>query len=189
MPEVPSIKGVGFLGAWERVTALLEEGRISRDELEARLEKEDLAILDERPEPSLWYPIASVSRLDRVLVELDGAGRPQYHKEAGRRAAESLLRRASIKHLFDVAVQHGDRAGHSLIGMASLVYSFGRWNFEGDLREFTIELSEAEAFPELSPWAVSGFAEALFQRVSGRGFEVTFTRPLPDLVIFRGQQL
>ena len=45
----------------------------------------------------------------------------------------------------DAALERADRAGPSLLGMASLIYSFGRWSFDGDLHEFSIELSEAEA--------------------------------------------
>jgi hypothetical protein len=188
MPEVPSVKGVNFLPTWERVKALAAENRVSRDELEARLEAEDLEILDGKPEPSFWYPLASIDRLGRILLDLEGGGCPEYYKIQGRRAAESLLARSSVKRVVEAALERGERAGQSLVGVASLVYSVGRWSFEGDLREFRIELSEAEAFPELSLWAISGCAETLFQQIGDRGFEVNFTRPDPDLVIFRGRQ-
>jgi hypothetical protein len=167
---------------------MVQQRRISRDELEAHLEAEDLEILDGKPEPSFWYPLASVDRLARILLDVEGGGCPEYYKLQGRRAAESLLTRSSVKRLVEAALERGERAGQSLVSVASLIYSVGRWSFEGDLREFSIELSEAEAFPELSLWAISGCAETLFQQIAGRGFEVTFTRPDPDLVIFRGRQ-
>ncbi len=189
MPEVPSVKGVNFLPTWERVTALAAENRVSRDELELRLEAEDLEILDRKPEPSLWYPIASLDRLSHVLVDLEGGGCIEYQKAMGRQAVESLLSRSSIRNLVEAAAKQGDRAGHSLMGVGSLVYSFGHWSFEGDMREFSVEFSEAEPFSDLSAWAVAGFAEELFERITGSSFEVTFTRPDPKRVIFRGRQL
>jgi len=189
MPEVPSVRGAGFLDVWERVTALIDAGEISRDDLEVQLEAEDLEILDSKPEASLWYPITSVERLAWILVDSEGGGCPEYQKVQGRRAAESLITRSSIKSVIDAALKRGERAGPFLLGMASLIYSFGSWSFDGDLNEFSVELSEAEAFPELSSWAVSGFAEVLFQRVTGSSFEVTFARPAPERVIFRGRRL
>jgi hypothetical protein len=166
MPEVPSVKGVNFLPTWERVTALAAENRVSRDELEARLEAEDLEILDGKPEPSLWYPIASLDRLSHVLVDLEGGGCPEYQKALGRQAVESLLARSSIRNLVEAAAKQGDRAGHSLMGVGSLVYSFGRWSFEGDMREFSVELTEAEPFSDLSAWAVAGGRSLASQRSS-----------------------
>ena len=69
-----------------RIQDHLDCGRLSRDELEARLEKEDLAFFEgDKIVPSLWYPVAQNHR----LLEHQALGRRNTHgwrfRRAGRR--------------------------------------------------------------------------------------------------------
>jgi hypothetical protein len=56
---VPSIKGTAFQSVVEHLRRLLEAGWLSPDDLELRLEAEDLRLLDEKVLPGLWYPLAA----------------------------------------------------------------------------------------------------------------------------------
>ena len=59
-PSELSIKGTAFLLARRDVLALVDAGRLSRVALERRLEPQDLALLDETPLPTSWYPLADL---------------------------------------------------------------------------------------------------------------------------------
>ncbi len=51
-----------FIQSIDLLLEAIDEGRISRDAVTARLEAEDLALLDEKIESSLWYPVAAIPR-------------------------------------------------------------------------------------------------------------------------------
>ena len=51
------------------VVSLRNEGRISADALTARLERQDLEILETKIMPSTWYPISTYRRLTELLME------------------------------------------------------------------------------------------------------------------------
>src|SRR4029450_7825603 len=83
----PSIKGTAFVSAVGDLQALLEAGRISEEQLEARLPTQDLAILESKILPGDWSPIESYGRIIDLLGEIEGGG-AAYHIQRGRRAAE-----------------------------------------------------------------------------------------------------
>jgi hypothetical protein len=60
--DVPSVKGVLVRSALEQVQSYLAAGRLSREQLELRLEREDLALFDkDRVVNGLWYPARATS--------------------------------------------------------------------------------------------------------------------------------
>ena len=87
----PSIKGTAFQSVAEDVRRLAASGRVSREALEARLEADDLRLLDEKVAPGLWYPLSTYRRLTEVLLEVEGRGDPAYVVRRGARAAERLF--------------------------------------------------------------------------------------------------
>jgi hypothetical protein len=50
-------KGTAIASVVEDLNRLLQEGKISREELEARLEANDLEVLDQKIVPALWHPM------------------------------------------------------------------------------------------------------------------------------------
>jgi hypothetical protein len=73
------------------VQRLAEEGRVSPEELELRLTPEDLAILAEKPNVAVWYPIETYDRMTRVLLEVEGGGRIDYVRQRGVAASARLF--------------------------------------------------------------------------------------------------
>jgi hypothetical protein len=181
MSETPSVKGVAFQAVWDRVTSLVESGRVADDLLELTLGKEGLALLEEKPQPSLWYPMAHADRLTDLVVKVEGAGNPAYAKSLGASGLEPVLSRDSMRSFIEDSMRRKDRAGHALIGLAGLVYSFGQWTYRGeDLRSFEIDLTEAASFPENSAFSASGFMEALVAFVTHEPICVSPLRRAPD---------
>lgn len=194
---VPSIKGTAFQSVVEDLRRLLETGRLSRDEFQVRLEAEDLRLLDEKVLPGLWYPLTSYRRLTELLMQLEGGGRIAYVVARGARAAERLFAAGLYQQLL-----RGDEIGakkraknerwseheaNLMTSLAGAIFSVSRWRFVGDpgvSGTSRIEVSEAEALPEVSRWAAQGFLEYTTSRLSGVTTRVSSERPSPDRIVF-----
>jgi hypothetical protein len=193
----PSIKGTAFQSVAEDVNRLLASGKLSRDALEARLEAEDLRLLDEKVAPGLWYPLSTYRRLTEVLLEVEGRGDPAYVVRRGARAAERLFAAGLYLQL-----QRGDelgaekrakgeawsaREGNLVASLAGAIFSVSRWRFEvdpGDRRLQRIEVVEAEGLPEVSRLAAQGFVEYTATRLSGTRIRATSERTAPGRIVF-----
>lgn len=198
---VPSIKGTAFQSVVEDLRRLCETGRLSADGLEARLEAEDLRLLDEKVLPGLWYPLTSYGRLTELLMEVEGGGRTSYVVARGARAAERLFA-AGLYH----QLARGDEISEKkratnerwseheanlMTSLAGAIFSVSRWRFVGDpdgTGTSRIEVSEAAALPEVSRWAAQGFVEYTTSRLSGLRTRVTSERPAPDRIVFTLRQ-
>jgi hypothetical protein len=105
----PAIKGSAVTALVEDVARCIEEGRVSLEEVEARLEPEDVALLEEKISPAKWYPIDQYRRLTDLLFEITGDGRDfeTYLKERGAAAAERLMQSGLYQQL-DYSTKQAD---------------------------------------------------------------------------------
>jgi len=197
---VPSIKGTAFLSVVADVQRLVEAGRIPPQELEARLQAEDLRLLEEKVLPGLWYPLTSYRRLTELLMRVEGGGSIAYVVARGARAAERLFE-AGLYH----QLARGDEIGakkraqgerwseheaNLMTSLAGAIFNVSRWRYVTDPAAGAnrIEVSEAEALPEVSRWAAQGFVEYTSSRLSGVTTRVTSERPSPDRIVFTLRQ-
>src|SRR5438874_3367773 len=135
----PSIKGSALSSVIEDVRALRDSGRLSADRLEATLERADLALLEAKIQPALWYPIQAYARLTRVLLDVAGRGDPQYIVDRGARAAQRLWESGLY-----VQLQHGeekaakarrtggvmsDRDARVITTLSGAIFNFTRWAY------------------------------------------------------------
>ena len=88
---VPSIKGSAFQSVVHDLAELIKAGKIAREAVEARLEAEDLLLLDDKILPGLWYALASYRRMTELLWEVEGNREPAYLMARGARSAERLF--------------------------------------------------------------------------------------------------
>jgi hypothetical protein len=196
MPDVPSIKGTGLQAVVEDVRRLVEAGRISREALEARLEAEDLALLDQKILPGLWYPNACHRRLTELLRDVEGGGSDDYVVRRGADTARRFLEAGlyhQIQRALSTARDEGEetfegirRAVRLYMTLAGTVYSFGSWSLEGDpgAARLRIEVREAAAFTEVNRLTVLGFVQTFGQRLSEHPVRVTSLRRAPDHVAY-----
>jgi hypothetical protein len=194
---VPSIKGAAFQSVVEDLRRLLEAGRLSREQLELKLEADDLRLLDEKVLPGLWYPLTTYQRLTELLMHAEGQGKIAYVIARGARAAERLFA-AGLYH----QLVRGDEIGaekraqserwseheaNLMTTLAGAMFNVSRWRYVGDpgvSSTSRIEVSEAEALPEVSRWAAQGFVEYTTSRLSGVSTRVSSERPTPDRIVF-----
>jgi hypothetical protein len=183
-----SIKGMAIQPIVQLAHELLESGQLSREQLEARLEAPDLRLLDEKVEPTLWYPIASAPRIETLLAEAAGRDVAEMMREIGTAAAERTLRQTAMRNLIEGARSHGDRMGHIVAGLGKLIVNFGEWRFEGDpLGEFRLDAIGVEDFPETTRHATEGFIEVLARELTGRSAVATSQRLTPSHILFEGR--
>jgi hypothetical protein len=184
----PSIKATGFQSAADDLARLVETGRISAEELEARLPLGDFAYLNKSLAASSWVPIETYVRVGAILVELEGAGDPQaYFRARGLRAGERL-HKVGIYRQFDASVETwGKRAGTLATTLTAVLYNFTRWTFEAKEERggFQITVEGAREFPDYLRFVGEGFIEYISRHQSrGRNVLVSSTRPTPDRVVY-----
>jgi hypothetical protein len=194
MTSEPSIKGSALSSVVEDVRALRDSGRISADRLEASLEAADLALLEAKIQPALWYPIQSYARLTKVLLEVAGRGDPKYVADRGARAAQRLWESGLY-----VQLEHGEekaakarrtggvlteRDARMITTLSGAIFNFTRWAYRAGEPDSWIEVTEAADWPEVSVWAARGFLEYVVSRLRRTETRVEAKRVAPDRVEF-----
>jgi hypothetical protein len=186
--QAPAIKATAFQSVVDDVQRLLDEGRLSRERLEASLEAADLAILEEKQGPTAWIPIGTYERVVELLARVEARGeREAYLVRRGERSAERLAALGIYSQLDATAENLGTRVGRMIVTVSGAIYSFGSWHFEvGEAYgEFTIRVEEASAMPEAARFATQGFVQAVATRVARTPRRIASERPRADLVLFR----
>ena len=185
---IPSIKGTAYLSAHADVNALLARRALKRSELEVALPAEDLRLLDEKVQPTAWYPIASYRRLLQLLCEKEGKGDVQaYLIGRGEKAGERIAATGIFLQLDTTTEALGVRTGRIVITVAGLIYNFTSWHFEREgatVGNFSIRVDEATDFPEVARFTTQGFVQYASTRIVGRPLHATSERPLPSRILF-----
>jgi hypothetical protein len=187
-----AVKGTAISSVVEDVNRLLAEGRITRDDVEAQLEREDLEILEEKVFPSNWYPLGTYGRLSRVLLHAEGKGSLEYLVERGRRSAERLrqagLYAAQLKVDRD---RWGERVGQMMVPLGPAIYRDTFWRVDVTDAEghvsFAIEVDVPADFPDLCRHQTQGFIEHAATYAAGKPVEVTSERVNDTRIRFRGR--
>ncbi|HXX48593.1 MAG TPA: hypothetical protein VEN47_10210 [Myxococcota bacterium] len=192
MAQPPSIKATGFQSAADDLIRLVDAGRISRGEVEARLRAEDLRYLDKQLAATTWVPIDCYRRLVEILVEVEANGPAElYLHGRGVRAAQRLHKAGLYRQFEASAETWGNRVGKIATTMAAVLYNFTRWSFEAGSGRgmFQIVVDEAREFPEVARFTTQGFIEYASRTVSGGNEIVRSERPNPDKIVYRGERV
>jgi len=91
MADRPSVKGSLIAGTIEKARKLLEEGRLSRPALEARLSPEELALFDAPTSLSSWYDLDFYQRVAELMHDLEGGNPHEYFRGQGFARAQKLI--------------------------------------------------------------------------------------------------
>jgi hypothetical protein len=194
---VPSIKGSAFQSVVHDLTRLIQAGKIARETVEARLEAEDLLLLDDKVLPGLWYSLGTYQRMSELLWEVEGNRDPAYLMARGARSAERLFESGLYQQM-----QRGDELGAAkrergeawsefdgnlMTSLASAIFNVSRWRYRRhpeDVNVNRIEVTGARELPEVSRWAAQGFIEYMASRMTGVTVLVTSERPAPDRIVY-----
>jgi hypothetical protein len=182
-------KGSAIQSVVEDVLRLVSEGHLSRAALEARLEAEDVELLEQKILPSQWYSLASMGRLTELLFEVEGGRRTTYLIERGRRAADRLRATGLYRQLSGDDRGWGTAIGKLLVSLGPAIYRDTVWTFEqttgrSGTRGFELRFQVPADFPDVCRWTTSGFVEYLTNLHSG--LHISSERVSPTLIVFRG---
>ena len=180
--------------AREEVLALVAEGRLSWEDLQARLEPGEISLVQEMPASLNWYPITTYDRLLTTLMDVEGGGSSEYLVERGKKVVESLTA-ADLEPRIEEASSDREsadpwwaRVGPAPVTLPSAIYSDSNWLLipEEDRGRFTLEVTDASGLPESLRHSVQGVLESLATRLIGDLVRVNSGRPSLDRVVFRG---
>jgi hypothetical protein len=187
---VPSIKGTAWATVAEDLHRMLEDGRLSRDELEARMSAEELKLFEAKPLATRWYPVSAYRVLLALIAEKEAKGKvEEYLTERGWRAAERL-KEAGVYRQLD-SDNGSDRSWSQRVAglisaISKLMYNFGSWTLEPptDDSTFRVTLGDAKAFADECRYTAAGFLGFAATMIAGAPVKVTSQRPAPDRVVY-----
>jgi hypothetical protein len=188
----PCVKGSLLLGAVVTVRRHRKQGRISAEQLSARLSGPALTLVDQKIDIGRWYPM----RLFTELLDLDwevGSSRDAaYMRRQGEQAADRLFDSGIYQQL--AYAERADRvlSGRQLERQARLITTINGtlYNFlhcEVRVREETgaleIVYSNAAPFSEALRHSTEGFMNQINQRQRSK-LQWSSRREQPDVIVF-----
>jgi len=187
-----SVKGIFVAGAVASVRKAIREGRVAREQVEARLEAQDVPFLDEKVDIGLWYPVATLGHFLEVLADLGEGDRETAFIEIGRAAADMAAHTGRYGQL-DPTRKAGESAsevlryGRLVTSVITAFYDFSRMSFgpdPNDARAFQIDWYDVADLPESNRFCAQGFIERIAHHASRGDMQVTSQRPARDHIVF-----
>ena len=194
--DEPAIKGGAYQQAAEDLLALVERGTVRRETLEQALHPEDLEVLESKPSPTDWVPIAGYARIVELLLKVEGRGDRSYLRQRGARAAERLFDSgvyAQLRHgavIGELTEAGGKRVfkeldGRLMTSLSGAIFNFGAWSFRDTGECYEVDARDVAPMPEVMRYAAEGFLEVMTSRTSLRQVTVTSQRVSKDRIVFR----
>jgi hypothetical protein len=185
-------KGSLVLGAVITVRRHRKAGRITSEQLEARLSPGALEMLEEKIDIGRWYPIQILCELLDLDWEVGGLRDPDYLRKQGEEAAERLFQQGIYEQLDYAKRLEPAQARDDLVRRAKLItsitgalYNFltGEVRLDDDREELQICYRNAAAFSEALRYVSEGFMNQLNKRQNS-SLHWSSERVRPDLVVF-----
>jgi hypothetical protein len=190
-----SVKGLLLGGVVVNVRRLCERGSLTDADLEARLTRPAIALLGEKIDPALWYPLDAYRELVDLLWQVEGGKNPDYMREKGRAWAKKLYDAHRYQQL-EYSAEHASKVDSDAEAVrqgrliASLVQTF--WNFvetRVDLdpdRPHTLRMTidGTAPLPDANRYTTEGFLNHMVERGGGTA-RASSERPRPNRVVFR----
>jgi hypothetical protein len=189
---VPSIKGAAIQSIFEDIRRLVDDGAMRKDELEVRLDPQDIELLREKLDVARWYPLTTYDRCTRLLCDHHGGDREAYLRERGRAAG----RRLSASGLYP-QLELADRidaaraAARLLADVRLMVTAFGSMLSAGKLvasqdaeGRVRLEVQGAAALPEVLAHVILGMIDHLAERIGEANTPYRFERASQDVWVY-----
>ncbi|HTO08474.1 MAG TPA: hypothetical protein VMR86_15615 [Myxococcota bacterium] len=188
--SVPSIKGTAYNSVHEDLHRMIDEGRVSRDELEAALSRAEIDVFDSKVLASKWYPITTYRKLLALVAAKEAKGRTeQYLADRGWRAAERLKEAGIYKQLGSdegAGKSWGARVADLVAKVSGLLYNFTRWSVDEPQNPstFHVIVDDARDFDDECRFTAQGFVAFAASMIAGAPVKISSTRPTPDRIVY-----
>jgi hypothetical protein len=195
--KAASVKGSVVTSVVEDLAALHSAGRLAAERIEAALEADEIALLEEKIHSAGWYPMATYTRMLELLCSAESGSSPGWFTERGRRNARRLMDAGLYQQLafIDRWVEDPEAVsvGHDVVlsfvrnaklvaTLAGSIYNVGRWTVIADpdcAKRCRIDVERAADYSEPMRFAAEGFLNECSRPREG-------DRPRPDL--FRSER-
>jgi hypothetical protein len=189
----PSAKGAIVMGVVASLRKLRTSGRITTDQLAARLSGGAFALLEQKIEVGRWYPMPLFRELVDFEWALAGKRDPDFARGEGARSADLQFESGRYQQL-DFAKRAGRaESSGAIVLQAKLItsltaafYSFLETSVGIDPenpRRLQIVYANAAAFPEALRYATEGFMSRINER-QGSTRRWRSERAAPDRIVF-----
>jgi hypothetical protein len=196
--EVPSVKGILLGATVAGIQAAIAGQRIARVQVEVQLEAEHIAYLDEKLDPTRWYPVQVIGRMSDVLAGILGGMPDDALRQLGG-AGVAILRQSGMYQ--QANFEPGSLAGANPSQMRAFarvtasvwpaMYNFGRTRVESEPGSgaVLVHYEDVAACPDSIRYTIEGFTAEIARLASADRTEVTSERPSPDHFVTRILQI
>jgi hypothetical protein len=185
---VPSIKATLFQVSADVLERLIESGKLTRAELETRLQPEDMQYLGKKLAASSWVPMTTLARVAQLGIELEWGDLSEASLRAEGERHARLTHGLGLYKQFDATAERwGPDFGKIFVTFASVAYNYMRWSFErgDDEGSARILVERARDFPELTRVTTEGYIGYMWSAaLKSSDVVVTSERPSPDRVVY-----
>jgi hypothetical protein len=188
--SIPSIKGTAYNSVHDDLHHMVDDGRLTHEELEAVLSRAELDAFDSKVLASKWYPISTYRKLLALVAEKEGKGRTEeYLVERGWRAAERLKEAGIYKQLGSeegVGKSWGARVADLVAKISGLLYNFTRWSVDEPQNPatFHVIVDDAKDFADECRYTAQGFVAFAATMIAGAPVKISSQRPTPDRIVY-----
>jgi len=193
----PCCKGLLLASAVMPVRSAIRHGVLQRDAVEARLEAPDVVFLDEKVDPTAWYPVGILGRFLDITAELLGGASDATYDRIGIMSFEAIRATGTYGQL---DFEQGRLRGASMSDfklfaklLASIwgaFYNFSRWDVEmaepddpqGRLAD--VHWKDVGPLPGCLCPITRGFIRALYGRAMEGPVDVTSEQLAPDHFLY-----
>ena len=188
-----SVKGSLVLGAVVSVRRHRNQGRISADQLSARLDGAALELVDQKIDIGRWYPVRVFTDLLDVDWDVGARRDPAYMRSQGEQAADRLFGSGIYQQL--TYAERAERVDNAealkrqsklITTITGSLYNFLRFEVRlGEERGDTLEIvfSNAALFSEALRHSTEGFMNQINQR-QGSAHRWSSRRVQADVIVF-----
>jgi hypothetical protein len=189
-----SVKGILLATTVQGIHGALASGALTREEAEARLDASDLRLLDEKLDPTRWYPVGAIANMTDLLAKVMGGPRELALRRLGEAAVEILRGNGTYQQLsFEPgSLRAGDptqlrSAGRLIASVWPAMYDFGttRVETEADSAAILLRFEELGACPAPVRHTIEGFAARVADLLSDGTLRASYPETSPDRIVVR----
>jgi hypothetical protein len=191
---MPGVKGILLATTVRGIHGAISGGALTREAAESRLEARDVELLDEKLDPTRWYPVSSIASMADLLAGVMGGPSEEALRRLGGGAAEILRASRTYQQLnFEPGcLQMGDvtqlrSLGRLIASVWPAMYDFGTARVEPEPESSAIVLrfEGLGTCPAAVRHTIEGFTARIADLISDGALEASYPACPADQIVIR----